>query len=359
MWNSNYIIKFELGTGIVKAANSPDTRNMFIKMFGNTPKDDAMLIIEGTGHVRNKLANIGITLPSVQFTDNSTLGLNEFICYWGIEKGHYSITHLNDLFDFIRNKALEYAKDETDMFQKALAAVGKDHNQQAYDAYRKLYYKARLKDDFYSSARALTEVSAIIACNNDLDFACQLASVAVQYAESYNIVDKNLKCQTYLNMASILKAYNHRMAIDYFMKCAQTAYQSDNSPFMFFALLGLAETHMLTGNVREAITSYEHSLALVKDTETTLTIQKKMICLYKNLVDQSKQIVADKEKKSEIRDILNSIVKDVCKNLCISAIFKVFNLQGGGAIISIGTKYLIERNIFNSPTVIGEKNIIN
>lgn len=36
MWNSNYIIKFELGTGIVKAANSPDTRNMFIKMFGNT-----------------------------------------------------------------------------------------------------------------------------------------------------------------------------------------------------------------------------------------------------------------------------------------------------------------------------------
>lgn len=359
MWNSDYIIKFELGSGIVKAANSPDTRNMLIKMFGNAPKDDAKLIVEGTRLTRDWLANIGITLPRVHFTDNNTIGMNEFICYWGIEKGHYSITHLNDLFEFIKNKALEYATDGADTFQDALVAVDKDHTQQAYDAYKKLYYNARLKDDFYSSARALTEVSAIIASGNDLDFASQLASVAVQYAESDNIVDKSLKCQTYLNLASILKAYKHRMAIDYFMKCAQIAYMSENSPFMFFALLGLAETHMLMGNIHEAITSYEHSLALVKDTETTLTIQKKMIYLYKCLVDQSKPIVADRGKKTEIRGILYSIVKDVCMNICTAAIFKVFNIQGSGSIISIGKKYTIKDNVFNSTTVIGNRNTIN
>jgi len=359
MWSSNYIINFELGIGIIKAANSPDTRNWFKKKFGKTPEDDVKLLIEGTGHIRKYLASIGITLPRVHFTDNSALRPNEFICYWGIEKGHYSITHLEDFFDFIKNKAKEYAEDEIGTFQHALIAVGKDQNQQAYDTYKRLYYTARLKDDFYNSAHALTEVSGIIACNGDLNFAFQLASVAVQYVESDGIVDKTLKCQAYFNLASILKSYSGGMAIEYFMKCAQTAHISGNSPFMFFAYLGLAETHTLMGNISDAITNYEYSLALINNTETAFTIQRKMICLYKYLIDQSNRTQNKEDWRSKIYDVLLSIAKEVCKNLCISAIFKVFKIQGNGAIISFGTKYGFENNIFNATTVIGDQNTIN
>lgn len=359
MWNSNYIIKFELGIGIVKAANSPDTRNLFKKKFGKEPEDDIKLIMEGTGHIRKYLASIGITLPFVHFSDNSTLGPNEFICYWGIEKGHYSITYLEDLFDFIKNKASEYAEEEKGSFQYALTAIGKDQNQQAYDSYKRLYYTARQKDDFFNSARALTEVSGIIAHNGNLNFAYQLASEAVRYVESDSIVDKTLKCQAYLNLASIMKSYNAGLAIEYFMKCARVAYISGNSQFMFFAYLGLAETYTLLGNIRDAITNYEHSLDLINNTEATFIIQRKMISLYKYLIDQSNRKTTTEDWRRRISDVLISITMEVCKNLCLSAIFKVFNIQGSGAIISFGTKYLVENNMFNAPTVIGENNSFN
>lgn len=358
MWNSNNIIRFEFGAGIIKAANSPDTRHLFLKMFGSAPNDDAKLIIEGIGHIRKHLANYGIVLPSIYLTDNNNIKDNEFICYWGIEQGHYSITLLSDIFDFIKNKAIEYAKQENtpSTFAKALGFMEKDKYQLAYDTYKKLYYKARLEDDFYVSTRALTEVSSIIAYNDQIDFAIQLASVAVQYVDSYNIVDQTLKCQVYLNMASICKSYNTGMSMAYFMKCTQIAYKSDNSQFLFFSLLGLAEIYTMMGHFHEAIEEYEKALNLVGDSGVAVLIQKKMISLYKYLVTQGNSTSNKENIKSQFYDLLKYIVKEVGASLCKAALFKILNIQGMGAMISVGTKYQIENNIFKSSAVIGNNN---
>ncbi len=358
MWDSNYIIKFELGEGIIKAANSPDTRNMFIRLFGRAPQDDAQLIIDGIRYIRNDLASKGIILPSVQITDNNGIKANEFICYWGIEKGHYSITHLNDFFDFIKNKAFEYNQEGSSTFTKALESIERDRYQIAYDTYKKLYYTARLNDDFHRSARALTEVSGIVAYNGQIDFALQLAYVAIQYVESYNIVDQTLKCQAYLNMGSILKCHNVTMARKYFEGCSQIAQKSSNLQFLFFSLLGLAESYLIMGDIRKTITYYEQSLALVNDTGTAISIQKRMILLYKNLVEQQYASVQKGNIVSMFKDLICYIVKEVGKNLCKAAVFKVLDLHGSGAVLSIGTKYIVEKNIFNSPTIIGDNNRI-
>ena len=357
MWNSNYIIKFELGEGIIKAANSPDNRNMFIKLFGSEPEDDAKLIMDGIKHIRKSLAKKNIILPSVQITDNTNIKYDEFICYWGIEKVHYSIDCLNDLFDFINKKAIEYSEYNNATFTFALETIERDQFQTAYDAYKKLYYISRQNDDFHSASRALTEVSGIVAICGQKNFAIQLASVAVQYAQSCNIVDQTLKCQVYLNLGNIQKCYDAAKALRYFEECSKIAYKSNQSQFLFFSLLGTAESYLILGDIESSLNYYEKSLALVNDNEMASSIQIRMIKLYKMMVEQLKNDnKLESDTKSKYWDMVQCIIKDVCKNLCVNAVFKLLKLQGNSALVSFGAKYVIENNIFKSSAVIGDNN---
>ena len=242
MWNSNYLIKLELGEGILKAANSSGY--------------EAKLILDGIKHIRKELAKKGITLPSVKISDNTHIKNNEFICYWGIEKVHYSIDYFNELFDFIFNKAIEYSENSNATFSLALETIERDQFQIAYDAYKKLYYIARQKNDFHSAARALAEVSGIVANSGQKNFAIQLATVAVGYTESYNIVDQTLKCQAYLNLGNIQKCFDASKALAYFEECSKIAYNSNQSQFLFFSLLGKAESYLILDDIESIIYNY-------------------------------------------------------------------------------------------------------
>lgn len=225
MWNSDYLIKIELGEGIINAANC------------SKQQGDLKLIKDGIKQIREELDSNDIILPPVYLSDNTNIKPNEFICYWGLEKEHFSITYLNDLFDFINNKATEYAENDDSTFVQALETMEQDHYQNAYDTYKKLYYYARQKNDFHSSARALTEVSGIVALSGQMKYAIQLAAEAVKYAESYNIVDQTLKCQAYLNLGSIMKCCDAVNALGYFNHCSKIAYKSNKSQFLFFSFL--------------------------------------------------------------------------------------------------------------------------
>ena len=114
---------------------------------------------------------------------------------------------------------------------------------------------------------------------------------------------------------------------------------------------------MILGDIESSLNYYEKSLALVNDNEMASSIQIRMIKLYKMMVEQLKNDnKLESDTKSKFWDMVQCIIKDVCKNLCVNAVFKLLKLQGNSALVSFGAKYVIENNIFKSSAVIGDNN---
>lgn len=366
MWNIKDIIKIEVGKGIVKAANSPDNRNYFIKLLGKEKEDDGKLLIQGAQGVRNALAKRGITLPIIRFTDNDSIKFNEFICYWGIEKGHYSIENISDLFDFIYNKAIEYSYENRDnSLDESIHFIDKDRFQEAYDNYIKTYYNARQKDNFYVMCRCLTETSALLAQDGQLDLAVSFSKSAIDISDGCNIVDKTLKCQCLLNAAGVIKYKDANIAISYLNKCSEIAYKTNNSYFLFMALIEKAEIFAYHGKYESAIGAYKGCLSLSDNSNFTNAIQKRMIALYQEIITEYKYKLTENKPSNkglihEIHSLIKTIIKDVAVNMGTSMIFKSFGIDGRFmSIFSFGQKINLSGNKFNGVTCIGDGNIIN
>lgn len=363
MWNSENVIRLELGEAIIKAANSPDSRNWFKQLFGAPLKDDAQLILSGIKCIRNDLSKKGILLPSIQVCDNLHIKSNQFVCYWGIEKESYSISHLNDLFSFITNKAEEYGtdidkEDINDLLSEALIEIKEDNVQESYECYLEAYYFARKKNLYYECAQALTEVSGIVAANGQIELAGLYAKAAIQYSNMYNIVDRTLKCNAYLNAASIYKYSNPQYAKNQFANAGQIAFSLNNPVLVLFSLIGIAETNSYLGHIEDAISFYEKALIITRNNNSKMTIkiQEAMLNLYHQLMEYRSNNRSNINITNGFVKILNVITSCICYSLTDAVIFKLFAIEGGSSVISIGTKYNISNNNFNKPTMIGDKN---
>lgn len=367
MWNFNSLIQIELGRNIIKAANSPDSRNIFQIMFGVEPEDDAKLIIEGIGFIRKKLSKNGIILPPIHIIDNDNINPNEFICYWGLEIRYYAINNLNELFNFIENTATKYniangsKKDIIHLSEQSLHYIINDDYQYAYDNYLKAYYHSILNNFEYEIIRSMSEISAILSHSGQIDFSITILEQAAILCSNPNIVDNVLKEQVYLNLANILKFRNQiEKAYNYYYLCANSAYYSSNSHFLFFALLGMAECHCMCKNYNEAISIYELSESLVVNNDSpnykiAYSIQKEMISLYKQIIN-NKSNGNTSQVNSFFTQALVKIATNIAISLAETAIFKLFNIKGGSVVLfSLGNKYKFKETIFNSPAIIGDK----
>lgn len=366
MWESNYIIKLELGKGIIQAANSSDTRTLIERILNFTPDDDAQLILDGIKDIREELSSKNIILPSIRIVENTSIQENEFICYWGIEKGHYSISKLDDLFNFVRDKAVEYGKQESKqairkLLVDALESMRRNDYQIAYECYLKVYYFAKMKGYFYECAQALTEVSCIIASTGQVELAIQYSLKAVDFSQMHNVVDNTLKCQICLNAGSIYKGYDANYAIALFSEGGNIACSISNSYLFLISQLGLAEIYATRGNISYAIAIYDNALRLVEHTnnEIALAIQREMIVLYRHLLTIKEGNVSDTNLTKQFGKLLTKIAVNIGSSLFQAAVFKCLNIPGGIALFSIGEKFLVKDNIFNGIVVMGDNNNLN
>ena len=363
MWNSNKVIRIEVGRWIVKESNSPDTRNIISKWWNGPKEDDGQFLLTGTTNVRKSLANNHIHLPNIQFVDNSNIGSKEFICYWGIETGQYSLESLTDLFEFIYAKAVEYHNYNIDDDQKLLSLIKKDKYQEAYNFYTKTYYKARINLDFHTCSRCLTEVAVIVAQNNQMEPAFQFAFSAINYAEGLNIVDAYLKCQCYFNAANLIKYSDSNNALQLLNKCRGIAYKSGNSLFFFLANMTMAEICGYYKNFNLALDYYKTALNMVTDnSKATLSIQSAMLHTYECLLNQTCQSINSVRPnwRNTVLNLTLSIVKQVFSSTVSGLIMKAFNIQGVFSLFTYGQSIELNDNIFNAPTCIGDNNkIIN
>lgn len=360
MWDSKYLIKIELGENIVQAANSKDTRMWLKKMFGSDPEDDAQLILDGVKSVREYLSEKNISLPNIQFTENTDIRGNEFICYWGIEKDHCSISNVGDLLRYIKHKAEEYGEDICrseiqDILENALDAMQEDDIQEAYEYYIKAYYFARKNGHYYECVHALTDVSGIIAYNGQINFAGTLATTAIEYCNKHSIIDMSLKCKAYLNAGAIYKESFPQYASIQFVNGLHISHAAKNSVYTLFFLLELAEIHVCEENWEKALTIYKDALKIVKDrdNETAVLIQDTMIELYE-LVQRKKS-----SSMGNIMKLFKFLLKEIISNLSYAFIFKLLKIDGRVSVISIGTQNTVKGNIFNSPSIIGNSNTFN
>lgn len=360
MWDSKYLIKIELGENIVQAANSKDTRMWLKKMFGSDPEDDAQLILDGVKSVREYLSENNISLPKIQFTENTDIRGNEFICYWGIEKEHCSISNVGELLHYIKHKAKEYGEDICrseiqEMLEDALDAMQEDDIQEAYEYYIKAYYFARKNGHYYECVHALTDVSGIIAYNGQINFAGILATTAIEYCNKHSIVDIHLKCKVYLNAGAIYKESFPEYASIQFINGLHISHAAKNSVYTLFFLLELAEIHVCEENWETALTIYKDVLKIVKgkDNEIAILIQDKMIDLYELLLQEKSSL------KENMMNLFKLILKVIISNLSDAFVLKLLKIDGRASVVSIGTQYTVKGNIFNSPSVIGNSNIFN
>lgn len=366
MWNFNSLIQIELGCNIIKVANSPDRRNIIQKVFLTKPKDDVLSIIEKIGFIRKKLENIGIILPYINLTNNDNINPNEFICYWGLEKKHYAINYLDELFNFIEKMAIKYnvanesKKDITHLLEQSLHYITNNEYQYAYDNYLKAYYYSILNGSEYEAIRSMSGISAILSNSGQIDFSITILKQASNLCSNPNIVDNALKEQVYFNLANILKFKNKiEKAYNYYWSCAMSAYYSNNSHFLFFALLGMAECNCMCKNYDKAISIYELSESLVINNDSpnykiAYSIQKEMISLYKQII-KSKSNENTSQVKTYFTQALVKISKNIAISLAETAIFKFFNIKGGSVVLfSLGNKYKFEQPVFHDSAIIGD-----
>lgn len=362
MWNGDNIIQIELGQWIINAANSPDNRNLITRWWNGPLESDIKYIVNGTRNVRAVLKKQNIKLPTIKYTDNNQIGAKEFIVYWGIECGHYKLDTVNDLLDFIYEKALEYdkfsieGKDET-----TTSSICKDNFQKAYNLYVNAYYKAHMHNDFHTCSKCLTEIATITAQNGNMELALKFVYAAIAYAENQNVVDANLKCQCYYNAGILLKYCNTDEAVNLLTYCRKLSFKYGLSEYCFYVDLSLAEIYGFQKKYKMAIIHYRYAEQLVKDNNIASAIKTAMLCTYEELVKQmeTQQL---RPFNSQWTSIVQSILLFSLKQLMTSAasalIMKVFNLNGVSSIFSFGQTVRIEGNVFKSPICIGDYNKI-
>ena len=369
MWNSKEIIRIELGADIIKASNSPDTRDWLERILGlSTPHNDAQLLIDGICAISNRLSKEGITLPHISLHNNDEIPGDEFICFWGIEKCHYSITtHSNldyelveGLLNFIEDKAKLYHCSEKDVdsyLSDAINMLRQDNIQKAYEDYLRAYYVYKQNGNFYSCMQILSEVAAIVARDGQFDLAAVFVDQAVSYCNMANIVDTNLKCQIYMNAASIYKNIDYNKSFDYLNKCYQAASLSNNQNFKFLSLLGFAENNSILGGYEIAIKQYKEALSMLNPNYSNIAcgIYEQIVYLYDVLLSKIQQ---NNRTKEIILKMSIKIIRSVLDKLLEVAFYKLFKIDGRLSLFSFGNT-INASNISNSRIFAGNNNLLN
>lgn len=278
MWKADStLIQVELGSGVVKAFTSKDSRSLFDKLLRESLPSEGDLTRTYTNQFREYLQkNEGLTLPAMLYRDNPDLEFNEIQVYFGLETERFKVQDISEMFNFIAGKIRSYTllvqskpSDVNDWLMDAIDNVKSGNYQNALRIYSLVYYASYLANDSFQMIRCLSDVGGIILENGDMDTSYALFSNASQLCTNPSVVDPIIKIQVAINIASTLKIRGtlDKSLLSY-KTAAKLALSSSNSSLLFIALVGQAEMEFTIGNYEDAIATLEQADSLLFSDET-------------------------------------------------------------------------------------------
>ncbi len=343
MWDRNKsLIQVELGSTVVRASTEVDHRGLLGKLFGDAPPKEGNVLIEGTAQLREFIQNTHeLQLPVVAYCENDKLGPTEIVIYFGIEFAQFSASSLNDLFQYIYTKTLEYNNFNSDRnalrqaLHTCLEDISQDNYQDAYDRYQKIYYHAILQGIPFEIIRSISEAAQILLRNGAFDRAIPYLLSAVSLCENPEFVDITLKARVnYLAGEAFKMLGTYPTADQFYQVTLDHACRCEDSSLAFLALIGLAETSHTMGTLNRALHALREAKTLVL-TEQNLERYRAALQLQESITAIYEQILIDDTKKGQVasdqpifdqikKQLLNCLVQTIVGTV----VHKLFGVSG-------------------------------
>lgn len=376
MWQPDgTLIQIEVGAGIVQAATAPDERNIIDKIFKQPPPEEGQILVTYTQQIRDYLwQNENLVLPTINFRDDSQLQSHEVTIYFGLEVSKFTVTYINDIFNFLTQKVREYNTISSDINSirqwifSCIEYIQQGNIQYAFEIYQKAYYHSFRQNYQYELIHCLSAIGNIWLSNGDGNSAATLLYRAYILSNNPNIVDANFKSQIALNAANTCRFSPEyvNQALPLYLAAYTLAYACGNSTIFFLSLIGIAEIHYLSRNYEASLFAFEQAKAIVL-TESHQINYQIAFNLQQNIIGIWQQIFAEQQQQQQVQttptsqplfaQIKQTAIKALVNSVIGAVVFKVFQVAGISAISLFGkAEYRFNQPIFNAPTVIGDNN---
>jgi tetratricopeptide (TPR) repeat protein len=377
MWQPDgTLIQIEVGAGIVKDATAPDERNIIDKILNQPAPEEGQNLVAYTQQLRDYLwRNENLFLPTINYRDDPQLQSNEVTIYFGLEVRRFTVTYINDIFNFLIQKFREYNAIPADINSirqwlfSCLEYIQQENYQYAFEIYQKAYYHSVQHNYDYELIQCLSAIGNILLINGDVSSAATLLSRAAFISTSSNIVDASFKAQIALNAANIWRfdPTDLTQPLQFYLQACHVSYYCGNSTIFFLSLIGQAEIHYLSRNYNAALFTFEQAKLMVltqpnpANYQIAFNLQQNISAIWQHICyEQQHQQTGETTPASPslFEEIKKVAISAIVNSVITAGVFKIFQVAGISAISIFGkSEYKFNQPIFNAPTVIGDNNL--
>lgn len=381
MWNpEGQLVQILIGRSVLDAATRPDNRNVIKKWFGNTTPKHGEILVQGYAQLQKNFANEKVFLPNADMSQTDSLPADHVLIYFGVERRQFPIRSLDDIANYLHDKAKDYAVFSPDRpdIQHALAAalegVTSDYGGTTLERLSRAY--------FWSSAQTF-DPEAVLALGYagnlglralDTRDATLFLIRAVQLAERTNTIEPDTVAALCNDAGCALRFYaaqqitagaaddaTHSLGLakQCYRKAISICSSIDDQPRLFFALCGCAGACYAQNELDVAEHWLEQAFSMTSDASAQRDLQAALRIIAKQQTQQMQQInevLLDRLKEAETELEKNKFFNKLCDFVLPIFLHVSIGLIYGGAGL-LGKTIKLSNVTLNGPSVIGYKNL--
>lgn len=214
MWNpEGKIVQIHIGRDVIRLFTASDDRGLIKRMFGANPPQAGALLPRAYEFQQQFLKNShNILLPDADYNASAFLPSDHVLVYYGIERRLFAITGINDLLNYLAQKAQEYSSLNSDrqslisILTESVTVDNLSRPLNSLNACCKAFYVAICCNYDVEAVLSLGYAGNMALLGQDLIDSVQFLVRAANLSLNTNIIDPGLRLSILFDTAIALRS---------------------------------------------------------------------------------------------------------------------------------------------------------